>query len=90
MSSKKQLLTPRELRRLIELNRRLDAKLSEFVQLDAAPLRDAKTGAFTTRGSVTGKTLRKVWTSAKPTAPTPNGKASFKSALIAAIRAPRA
>jgi hypothetical protein len=88
MASKKQRISPVALRRLHELNRRLDAKL---VQLDAIPMRDKRTGAFTARGTVTGKTLRKVWATAKPpTAPTPSGKASFKTALLSAIRAPRA
>jgi hypothetical protein len=91
MASKTDLLSPREFRRLIELNRRLDAKLSNLVQLDAAPMRDKRTGTFTARGTADAKTLRKVWASAKPpTSPTPDGKASFKSALLAAIRAPRA
>lgn len=80
-------ISPRALRRLRELSRRIDAKL---VQLDAAPLRDRNTGAFTARGTVTGKTLRKAWSTAKPQTAAPTGKASFKSALVSALRAPRA
>lgn len=79
-------LSPRALHRLRELSRRIDAKL---VQLDAVPIRDRHTGAFTTRGTVTGKALRKVWGAPKPQAAAPSGKASFKSALVSALRAPR-
>lgn len=72
-------------RRLRELSRRAHAALA----FDAAPIRDAKTGTFTARGTIDPKKLRKAWSAAKPPAPA-KGRDSFKTALVSALRAPRA
>ena len=79
--------------RLRELNRRFAARL---VQLDATPRRDPTTGAYTARGTIDGKTLRKVW-SMNPPQPKPaeddkpgaplSGRAALKRSLVTAIRA---
>ena len=79
-------LSPRALCRLRELSRRASA----VVQLDAVPLRDAVTGAFTTRGTVAPSALRKVWAMPAKIGPLAAPRANFKTALVAALRAPRA
>lgn len=79
-------LSPRALCSLRELSRRATAA----VQLDAAPLRDTRTGAFTTRGTVAPSALRKVWGIPAKTGPLAAPRGNFKTALVAALRSPRA
>lgn len=92
---------PSTLARLVALSARADRALHE---LDAAPRRDPKTGAFTARGTVTPGTLRKAWSVPRagarystppPDRPAPalaprNRRAAFTASLAAALNAPRA
>jgi hypothetical protein len=91
---------PSAFARLVALSARADRALHE---LDAVPRRDPLTGAFTARGTVTPRTLRKAWSGPRvlpdrpapapeSDAPTPqprDRREAFRASLAAALRSSR-
>jgi len=67
---------------------RLSRKLSDVLELDAIPKRDAVTGAFTKVGTVTAPALRAAWGQTGKRG-TSRAQETFKTQLLAALRAPR-